>query len=54
MNISAALPAADRARVLAEIDRVIDAEPSLAGQDRIGLPYRTDLYWCRRRGHADA
>jgi SAM-dependent methyltransferase len=49
ISFIAALPDADRARVLAEIDRVIAAEPSLAGRDRIGLPYRTDLYWCRAR-----
>ena len=49
ISFIAALPGAERARVLAEIDRVIAAEPSLAGQDRIGLPYRTDLFWCERR-----
>jgi SAM-dependent methyltransferase len=49
ISFIAALPDAERARVLAEIDRVIAAEPSLAGQDRIGLPYRTDLFWCERR-----
>ena len=49
ISFIAALPDADRALVLAEIDRVIAADPSLAGQDRIGLPYRTDLYWCERR-----
>jgi SAM-dependent methyltransferase len=49
ISFIAALPDADRARVLAEIDQVIAAELSLAGQDRIGLPYRTDLYWCQRR-----
>ena len=54
ISFIAALPDADRARVLAEIDQVIAAEPSLAGQDRIGLPYRTDLYWCRRRSRVDA
>jgi SAM-dependent methyltransferase len=50
ISFIAALPAADRAGVLAEIDQVIAADPSLAGQDPIGLPYRTDLYWCERRG----
>ena len=54
ISFIAALPDADRARVLAEIDQVIAAEPSLAGQERIGLPYRTDLYWCRRRSRVDA
>jgi SAM-dependent methyltransferase len=53
ISFIAALPDADRARVLAEIDQVIAAEPSLAGQDRIGLPYRTDLYWCTRRDDAE-
>jgi SAM-dependent methyltransferase len=50
ISFVAALPDAARARVLDEIDRVIAAEPSLAGRDRIGLPYRTDLWWCERRG----
>jgi SAM-dependent methyltransferase len=50
ISFIAALPDAARARVLGEIERVIAAEPSLAGQDRIELPYRTDLYWCGRRG----
>jgi SAM-dependent methyltransferase len=49
ISFIAALPDAERAQVLAEIDRVIAADPSLAGQDRIGLPYRTDLFWCERR-----
>ena len=50
ISFIAALPDTARAGVLNEIGRVIDAESSLAGQDRIGLPYRTDLYWCERRG----
>ena len=50
ISFIAALPEADRARVLDEIGRVLAAEPSLAGRDRIGLPYRTDLWWCERRG----
>jgi SAM-dependent methyltransferase len=53
ISFIAALPDTARARVLEEIGRVLDAEPSLAGQDRIGLPYRTDLYWCERRGRRD-
>jgi SAM-dependent methyltransferase len=53
ISFIAALPDTARARVLEEIGRVLDAEPSLAGQDRIGLPYRTDLYWCERHGRRD-
>jgi SAM-dependent methyltransferase len=48
ISFVAALPAAARARLLAEIDQVVAAEPSLAGPGPVGLPYRTDLYWCRR------
>jgi SAM-dependent methyltransferase len=44
----AALPEATRARLLAEIDEVVAAEPSLAGPGPVGFPYRTALYWCRR------
>jgi SAM-dependent methyltransferase len=50
ISFIATLPDPARVRVLDEIGRVIDAEPSLAGRDRIGLPYRADLYWCARRG----
>jgi len=50
ISFIAALPEADRARVLDEIGRVLAAEPSLAGRNRIGLPYRTDLWWCEQRG----
>ncbi|HET6812463.1 MAG TPA: SAM-dependent methyltransferase, partial [Actinomycetota bacterium] len=50
ISFIAALPDPARARVLDETGRIIDAEPSLAGRDRIGLPYRADLYWCARRG----
>ena len=52
ISFIAALPEAARARVLDEIDQVLAAEPSLAVRDRVGLPYRTDLYWCEWRGRA--
>jgi len=53
ISFIAALPAADRALVLGEIDQVVAADPSLAGQHPTGLPYRTDIYWCERRGDGD-
>jgi SAM-dependent methyltransferase len=48
ISFVAALPDPTRAGVLAEIEQVVAAEPSLAGPGPIGLPYRTDLYWCER------
>jgi SAM-dependent methyltransferase len=54
ISFVAALPDADRARVLAEVEQVVAGEPTLAGTGPVGLPYRTDLYWCARRpGPAD-
>ena len=38
-----------RARVLAEIDAVVEAEPSLSGPGGVAVPYRTDLFWTGRR-----
>jgi SAM-dependent methyltransferase len=41
----AALPDATRRDVLAEIERVVEAEPSLARPGPVPVPYRTDLFW---------
>jgi ubiquinone/menaquinone biosynthesis C-methylase UbiE len=49
ISFIAALAEPLRMQVLAEIGQVLAAEPSLAGSGPIGLPYRTDLYWCQRR-----
>jgi SAM-dependent methyltransferase len=48
VSFVAALPDATRARVLAEIDAVVAAEPSLAGPGPVAVPYRTDLFWAER------
>ena len=45
----ATLPDATRARVLTEIEQVVDAEPSLAGPGPVAVPYRTDLFFTERR-----
>lgn len=50
ISFVAALPDATRARVLAEIEQVVEAEPSLAGPGPVAVPYRTDLFWTERRG----
>lgn len=48
ISFVAALPDATRARVLAEIEEVAAAEPSLAGPGPVAVPYRTDLFWTER------
>jgi SAM-dependent methyltransferase len=48
VSFVAALPDATRARVLAEVEAVVAAEPSLAGPGSVAVPYRTDLYWAER------
>ncbi|MGI0071643.1 MAG: hypothetical protein ACRECT_06210 [Thermoplasmata archaeon] len=45
----AALPAADRRRVAAEVRGLLATDPSTRGRRRLRLPYRTELFWCRRR-----
>jgi SAM-dependent methyltransferase len=43
------LPPAEQDAVIAEIRGVLDTHPLSTGQDRIGIPYRVDAYWCERR-----
>ena len=50
ISFVAALPEAARAGVLAEVEAVLAAEPSLAGPGPIAVPYRTDLFWTERLG----
>jgi len=50
ISFVAALPEATRGWVLAEIEAVLTAEPSLAGPGPIAVPYRTDLFWTERLG----
>jgi SAM-dependent methyltransferase len=48
ISFVAALPDAARASVLAEIEQVVEAEPSLAGPGPVMVPYRTDLFFSER------
>jgi SAM-dependent methyltransferase len=48
ISFVAALPDTTRARVLAEIEQVVAAEPTLAGAGPVAVPYRTDLFWTER------
>ncbi|MEX2204076.1 MAG: class I SAM-dependent methyltransferase [Actinomycetota bacterium] len=45
----ASAPEAERERVVAEVDDLLENDPELRGRDRIVMPYRTDVYWCARR-----
>ena len=49
ISFLATLPDRPRARVLAEIEEIVEAEPSLAGRGPVAVPYRTDLFWTERR-----
>jgi hypothetical protein len=39
----------ERARVVDEVNGLLDSDPELAGKDEILMPYRTDVFWCDRR-----
>jgi SAM-dependent methyltransferase len=43
----AALPERERAAVLDEVRELASTHPDLRGRERIVIPYRTELYWCR-------
>ena len=44
----AALPAAERERVRAQVRALIAATPALAGREEVAYPYQTHAYVCRR------
>lgn len=48
VSFIATLPPAERARVHAEVEAILDGDPTTHGSDRIVLPYRTELYLCER------
>jgi SAM-dependent methyltransferase len=52
ISFIATLPDATRAGALAEIEQVVEAEPSLAGPGPVALPYRTDLFFTERLDQA--
>ncbi|MGI0128809.1 MAG: class I SAM-dependent methyltransferase [Thermoplasmata archaeon] len=49
VSVIAVLPAAERRKVAAGVRRLLAEDPDTRGRGRIVLPYRTDVYWCRRR-----
>ena len=45
----ASLPADEREDLLERVREIARSHPALAGMQTLELPYRTDVYWCRRR-----
>jgi SAM-dependent methyltransferase len=49
VSVIAVLPAREQARVAREVRSILAEEPTVRGRPTVGLPYRTDVYWTRRR-----
>lgn len=52
VSFIAALPPAERDLVAEQVVEILDRDPEtslVSGDDEIVLPYRTELYWCRRK-----
>ena len=45
----ATLPEPERERVLAEVRDLLATDPETRGRAEVELPYRTDVYWAKRR-----
>lgn len=52
VSVIAALPAAERRRVAHRVRRLLEDDPATRGRAILELPYRTDLYWARKKGTA--
>ncbi|MFC4158887.1 class I SAM-dependent methyltransferase [Chitinimonas lacunae] len=48
VSFIAALPDAEKARVKAQLQTLIDTHPALRGRDSVAFPYRTEAYRCAR------
>jgi SAM-dependent methyltransferase len=48
VSFVAALPEAERGRVLAEVRELLATDPQTRGREELELPYRTDVYWAGR------
>ena len=49
VSVIAALPREDRRRVARRVREVMDSDPDTRGRRVLELPYRTDVYWARKR-----
>lgn len=45
----ASLPPGEREALLERVREIASSHPELGGRERLELPYRTDVYWCRRQ-----
>lgn len=50
----ASLPPDEREALLERVREIACSHPSLAGREHLELPYRTDVYWCRRAAAPEA
>ena len=50
VSFVAALAEPERAAVLASVRELLARDPDTRGRAEVELPYRTDVYWCARRG----
>lgn len=48
VSFIAALPAAQKATVTAQLRTLIDTHPALRGRDTVAFPYQTQAYQCER------
>lgn len=48
VSFIAALPAAEKATVTAQLQALIDTHPALKGRDTVAFPYQTQAYVCHR------
>lgn len=48
VSFIAALPAAEKATVTAQLQTLIDQHPELRGRDTVAFPYQTQAYCCHR------
>lgn len=49
VSFIAALPQAERDGVLADVREILATDPETRGHAEVGLPYRADIYWTKRR-----
>jgi SAM-dependent methyltransferase len=48
VSFVAALPEAERQRLLADVRDLLESDPETRGREVLELPYRTDVYWAGR------
>lgn len=54
VSVIAMLPAPERRRVADRVRAAIDDDPRTRGRTRLEMPYRTEVYWARKKGRSTA